>query len=38
MMLLLPPGMAYGKREVAGVVPANASLMFRIELVELRDP
>jgi FKBP-type peptidyl-prolyl cis-trans isomerase len=37
-MLLVPPGMAYGKRKVEGVVPENASLMFRIELIELKDP
>lgn len=37
-MLLLPPGMAYGKRAVEGVVPANSSMMFRFELVELSDP
>jgi FKBP-type peptidyl-prolyl cis-trans isomerase FkpA len=37
-LLLVPPGMAYGNRAIDGVVPANASLMFRIELVDLRDP
>lgn len=37
-MLLVPPGMAYGKRKVEGVVPENASLMFRIELIRLEDP
>jgi FKBP-type peptidyl-prolyl cis-trans isomerase len=37
-MLLLPPPMAYGKRQVEGVVPANAAMMFRIELVSLDDP
>jgi FKBP-type peptidyl-prolyl cis-trans isomerase len=37
-MLLLPPAMAYGKRQVEGVVPANAAMMFRIELVSLDDP
>ena len=36
-MLLVPPGMAYGNRAIEGVAPANASLMFRFELVELRD-
>lgn len=34
-MLLVPPGMAYGARKVEGVVPENASLMFRIELLSL---
>lgn len=36
-MLLVPPGMAYGNRSVDGVVPENASLMFRIELIALED-
>lgn len=36
-MLLVPPGLAYGAREVEGV-PGNASLMFRIELLELSAP
>ena len=37
-MLLVPPGMAYGARKIEGVVPENASLMFRIELLKLEDP
>jgi FKBP-type peptidyl-prolyl cis-trans isomerase len=37
-MLLVPPGMAYGARKIDGVVPENASLMFRIELLKLEDP
>lgn len=37
-LLLIPPGMAYGNREIEGVVPANASLMFHIELVALDYP
>lgn len=37
-MLLLPPAMAYGEREVEGVIPANAPMMFRIELIGLRKP
>ena len=36
-MLLLPPAMAYGDRQVEGVVPANAPMMFRIELLSLDD-
>lgn len=36
-MLLVPPGLAYGARKVEGI-PANASLMFRIELLGLSDP
>ncbi|MBT8048271.1 MAG: FKBP-type peptidyl-prolyl cis-trans isomerase [Xanthomonadales bacterium] len=35
-MLLVPPGMAYGKRKVENI-PENASLMFRIELVSLEE-
>ena len=37
-MLLLPPAMAFGERQVEEVVPANAPMMFRIELVSLEDP
>ena len=37
-MLLVPPGLAYGDRAIDGVIPANASLMFRIELIRLEDP
>lgn len=37
-MLLVPPGLAYGNRSIEGVIPANASLMFRIELLRLEDP
>jgi FKBP-type peptidyl-prolyl cis-trans isomerase len=36
-MLLVPPGMAYGARKVDSVIPENASLMFRIELIGLED-
>jgi len=34
-MLLVPPGMAYGNRAVEDIIPANASMMFNIELVRL---
>jgi FKBP-type peptidyl-prolyl cis-trans isomerase len=37
-MLLVPPGLAYGDRAIDGVIPANAALMFRIELIRLEDP
>ncbi len=37
-MQLVPPGMAYRARKVEGVVPENASPMFRIELIALGDP
>jgi FKBP-type peptidyl-prolyl cis-trans isomerase len=36
-MLLVSPGMAYGARKVDCVIPENASLMFRIELIGLED-
>ena len=35
-LLMLPPSLAYGDRAVADVIPANASLIFVIELIELR--
>ncbi len=34
-MLLVPPSMAWGEREIEGVVPANTAMMFRIELISL---
>jgi len=34
-LLLVPPGLAYGHKGVAGVVPADASLMFLIELLSV---
>ena len=37
-MLLVPPAMAYGNRAIEDVIPANSSMMFRIELVSLRNP
>ncbi len=36
-MLLVPPGMAYGKRAIGEDIPANAALVFQIELVRLED-
>lgn len=36
-LLLVPPSMAWGGREIDGVVPANAAMMFRIELIRLED-
>ena len=35
-LLMLPPALAYGDRAVADVIPANASLIFVIELIEIR--
>jgi FKBP-type peptidyl-prolyl cis-trans isomerase FkpA len=37
-MLLVPPSMAYGNRSVEGVIPPNAPMMFRIELIRLESP
>ena len=37
-MLLVPPGLAFSDREIDGVIPANATLMFRIELIRLENP
>ena len=36
-MLLVPPGMAYGKRAIDDVIPADASMQFIIELVRLEE-
>ena len=34
--LTCPPGIAYGNRAVGGVIPANSTLVFEIELLEIR--
>lgn len=34
-MLLVPPGLAYGKKAVDDIVPANSSWMFHLELISL---
>lgn len=34
--LTCPPEIAYGNRAVGGVIPANATLMFEIELLDIR--
>jgi FKBP-type peptidyl-prolyl cis-trans isomerase FkpA len=34
--LTCPPGIAYGNRAVGGVIPANSTLVFEVELLEIR--
>jgi FKBP-type peptidyl-prolyl cis-trans isomerase len=36
-LLLVPPGLAYGEKGVQGIVPANAPLMFLIEMLEVEE-
>jgi FKBP-type peptidyl-prolyl cis-trans isomerase FkpA len=35
--LVIPPEMAYGSRGAGGVIPPDATLLFEVELVDVRD-
>ncbi|MCB5195800.1 FKBP-type peptidyl-prolyl cis-trans isomerase [Deefgea salmonis] len=34
--LVCPPQLAYGSRGIAGVIPANATLIFEVEVLEIK--
>jgi FKBP-type peptidyl-prolyl cis-trans isomerase FkpA len=35
-MLTIPPGMGYGSQGAGGVIPPNATLLFEVELLDVR--